>query len=297
MVPKRFVENLTVVICSTFLASFISYLSGFYPQYSFSITEILGSFSLLLIFCYVFYEPLSNWLWIISVRLKLRKPLIGIIRQNGCPAAYTSFTPDDWQMKLSDLALKIRFIQVSEISSKYAAIINPYGEEYPEEEMLTLKTFERIKRYIFNGGIFLCAGGLAFFYGYDFKTGRDVPLADELVLYMPHPVIPNAFTPQHVYPPIYSLNDTLLKRNFGVVTTWRDTERNPCFQHGSDRKFVGDIANIGGVSEILQFRAVREPMKRCIPFLRVTPQNWKGDVYALWAFHMEKGVLFFAALI
>lgn len=291
MVSQKFFEESTVIIFSAFIASLISYFIDVFPQQSSRIAIILGLFSCLFVVLTFSHKSLSNALWKLSMKRKLRKPRVGIIKQEGCPSPFTSYTPEDWKRRLTDLSLKCEFIHVSEISNKFATIINPYGEEYPEEDLLTLKTLERIKEYISDGGIFLCAGGLAFWYGFDFRMGREVPLAGEPTVYFPHPTIQGGLIPQQTYPPTYSLLDTPLKNNFGVVTTWRNTERDQCFQLGTDRNFVGDIANIGEIAEVLHFRAIREPIKRCIPFLRVTPHNWRGDVYPIAGVPYGKGCL------
>jgi len=255
--------------------------------------------SIIFIFIIVIYTPLSNWIWSNSMKRKLEQPIVGIISHNGCPSSFTDFTPQDWRDRLNQLSLRNELISVSQINGKYAAIINPCGEVYPEEELLTLKTFDRIKKYLLEGGLFLCAGGLAFFYGGDLRAqNRMVALADELPIYIPVPLTPQtppnlrgALEPAQLYPPRYTLVETPLRKNFGVVTTWRDTERNQCFQQGDDREFVGDIANQGGIDEVLHFRAVREPIRRCIPFLRVQPRNWLGDVYAIAGVPYGKGCL------
>jgi hypothetical protein len=294
MVSRRTVEELAIVVFSGLIASTTAYIIDLYPQESLAVTEILLGITIALFLLLILYRPLSDLIWTISIKWKLLHPVIGIIKQPGCQAMYTSFTPQDWKDAFDRLSLHCEFITVSEINDRFVAIINPYGEVYPEEELLTLKTFERVKKYISDGGIFHTAGGLAFFYGGDIRSpSRNVALADELQVFipLPPPLPAGALQPQNTYPPMYSLTSTLLQKNFGAVTTWRDTERSRCFQRGEDRRFVGDIANQGGIDEVLHFRAIREPLRRCLPFLRVQPANWQGDVYVIAGIPYGKGCL------
>jgi len=295
MALRRIVGELVIIAFSALIASTTAYLIDLYPQESLAISQILLSITVVLVLLLIVYKPISYLIWAISTKWKLTHPVIGILQQGGCQAMYTSFTPQDWKDTLNRLSLRSKFITISEINDRFVAIINPYGEVYPEEELLTLKTFERVKKYISDGGIFLCAGGLAFFYGGDIRSpGRNVALADELQVYIPLPSPPfpaGALQPQNTYPPMYSLTNTLLQKSFGVVTTWRNTERSQCFQRGEDRRFVGDIANEGGIDEVLHFRAIREPVRRCLPFLRVQPANWQGDVYVIAGVPYGKGCL------
>jgi hypothetical protein len=291
MVSRRFIGSAFTVLVSTFLAALISHIIGIFPGYSFVITIVFGVISFLLVPLYISHGWFSRQLWKLLTKWRLKNPTIGIVEQTGCPLMYTDFSPADWKRRLGALSVTTELISISKIDTKFAAIVNPYGETYPEEDLLSLKTLQKIKDYVRKGGIFVCAGGLAFFYGFDFKTGRNPALAKELDIYVQRspPATPLVLGPQRTYPPLYSLVDTPLVKHFKIVTTWRDTERNPVFQDPTDRRFVGDIANTGGISEVLQFRATREPIRKCIPFLRAT--STIGTVYVIAGVPLGKGCL------
>ena len=291
MVSRRFIGGAFTVLVSTFFAALISYIIGIFPDYSLAITIVLGVTSFLLVPFYVSYGWFSGQFWKMLAKRRLKNPTIGIIEESGCSLMYTDFTPADWKRRLNGLSVKAELISISKIDTKFVAIVNPYGETYPEEDLLSLKTFKKIDQYIRKGGIFVCAGGFAFFYGYDFKTKRSPSLAKELDIYVQRspPGQPLVLEPQRAYPPIYSLVNTPLTKHFKILTTWRDTERNPVFQDLTDRRFVGDITNTGGISEVLQFRAVREPIRKCIPFLRATSSI--GTVYVIAGVPVGRGCL------
>ena len=301
MLSKKFIANTFTVAFSCFLAVLISYVVGIYPTLFSKITIILGIWTLVLIPFYFLYSKISYAIFKAKMKWRLRNPKIGIIEQHGCPAPFTSFSPTDWKRRLDKLSVDTEIIPISAINNKYVAIINPYGETYPEEDLVNLKSFKRIKKYVSNGGIFVCAGGLAFFYGYDFKSDRNVPLGDPFLVYVQisPPNRPLVLTSQESYPS-YSLVNTILRKRFNILTSFGDTTRNTVFQTATDKKFAGDLVNIGGVSETLQFRAVREPTRRCIPFLRVRLQiaeDKQIELYVIAAVPRGKGCLMLCGMI
>lgn len=295
MLSKKFIANTFIVAFSSFLAVLVSYIVGLYPTLSPWVTIILGIWTLILIPFYFLHLKISYAIFKAKMKWRLRNPKIGIIEQHDCPAPSTSFSPANWKRCLDKLSVDSEIIPISAIDNKYVAIINPYGETYPEEDLVNLKSLKRIEKYISNGGIFVCGGGLAFFYGYDFKSDRNVPLGDPFLVYVQisSPNKPLILTSQESYPS-YSLVNTILRKRFNILTSFGDTTRNTVFQTAADRKFAGDLVNIGGVSETLQFRAVREPTRRCVPLLRTRLQiaeNKHVELYVVAAVPRGKGCL------
>jgi hypothetical protein len=68
-------------------------------------------------------------------------------------------------------------MKVEEISSRYAVIVNPYGEGYPEQDAVTLRTFSSIEDYVYNGGIFVSIGGYPFYWALDVASGDKIAMA------------------------------------------------------------------------------------------------------------------------
>jgi len=79
---------------------------------------------------------------------------------------YTKYSIKDWINALCQRGYNCENISVSSISDKYALILNPFGEEYPETDLNKLSSFNKIVEYISKGGVFVCAGGLPFWYAW-----------------------------------------------------------------------------------------------------------------------------------
>ncbi len=79
---------------------------------------------------------------------------------------YTKYSKKDWIDELRNKGYDCEDISISSISEKYALILNPFGEEYPETDLNKLSSFYKIGEYISKGGVFACAGGLPFWYAW-----------------------------------------------------------------------------------------------------------------------------------
>lgn len=81
----------------------------------------------------------------------------------------------------------------------------------------------------------------------------------------------------------------MVNQHFKVLTTGGDWEINPCHQQERDKQFVGDIRLNGNSERIYQFRAVRIPTRKYIPFLRATSSY--GEVYPIAGIPYGRGCL------
>lgn len=99
-------------------------------------------------------------------------PQIGLLngqvessRDHPCEKVSINIAPSAWKRALSAAVGRnnIRFIKVTDINDSYRIIINPFGDNFPEEDTDLHVSFSRIRRYISNGGIFVVTGG-AFFW-------------------------------------------------------------------------------------------------------------------------------------
>jgi hypothetical protein len=190
---------------------------------------------------------------------------------------YTEFTPNDW-VELLKKEFNVKLISSSQISNDYSAIINPFGESYPEEDLANLKVLKRIKEYIRKGGVFINIAGLAFFYMMDFKREIEGLTGQMATFYMggypggKHIVFKgliNTYKPALVLEPIIgavSLIDTWLYKNLGISTTKGDPR--PLLVYAEDPYFE-DL--VDDRTEVIEFRSAQ----RCetadvklIPILR-----------------------------
>jgi hypothetical protein len=238
----------------------------------------------------IFFSQIEKRVWLWNRGRKFRNPRVGLLLHEGCPILKL-VTPTDWRDGLQQKALTVKEIQISGLNSRYAIVLNPYGEFYPEEDSLAFLSFKKIRDYISSGGIFVCAHGLAFFYSYDMSTKKATPTGGEHTLYagtLSNNVV--LLQPAFSRAPLWSLVDTLLRREFRVLTTASDNPQTvSVYQLPEDKQWVGDLTNVGGSSTIEEFRAVREPAPRCIPLLRAKTDF--GEVYPMAAIPFGKGYL------
>lgn len=286
---KSVATKVIILLASVFLSTLIAAVSNLLSKDYFLYSSIILLITLIITATYLtFLERIDAYFWKKSVRRKFRKPLLGILKEEKCRYMFTRFTPEDWRNRFCE-KYKIKTISQCEIDNKFAVIINPYGESYPEEDLMEFKTLRRIEEYMANGGIFVHAGGLAFFYGWDGK--RNFPTGKELQLYQGTFSSPNSMIMQPIYaqPSPYSLVETLLRQRFRVATTMSSQSLVQVFQEKEDRNYVGDIEDTGGIRVAMEFRAIREPTPKCIPLLRA--KSVFGTVYPIAAIPYGRGYL------
>ncbi len=93
---------------------------------------------------------------------------------------FTKYSKKDWADALRQKGYDCEDISISSISDKYTLILNPFGEEYPETDLNMLSSFNKIVEYVSKGGVFVCAGGLSFWYAWlTPKTPTGVSLTKE----------------------------------------------------------------------------------------------------------------------
>jgi len=308
---KNELTALTVLTLSVTLSFFAGKLSGFLKGV-YEIYDLLVLTILMLSFVIVLSLRLyQNWIaernWKRKMAKKTRSPIIGILREPQCENSndghpYTSFLSNDWNNYFQRHDFTTEILSVGQMSDKYSVIINPYGEVYPEADPITLASFKSIRRYIRNGGIFVCAGGLAFFSCWDARTRRRVILSKEIQALGPRQQnarTQNILVPISFYPPFYSIVETLLKRNFGVfpIGDWGQNGANgvrnqtiTANQINEDIRYVGNLSNVGGTDQIDEFRSVTQATRRCIPFLRANIPNI-GEVYPIAGIPFYRGLL------
>jgi hypothetical protein len=77
---------------------------------------------------------------------------------------------------------EISRVNISQINNKYAVLINPFGEVYPENDLQDYNCFRIIENYFTDGGIFVGFGGLLFFYGWDVSHGTKKDISTNKVI-------------------------------------------------------------------------------------------------------------------
>lgn len=171
----------------------------------------------------------------------------------------TKYSVEDW---LAKIALKdkidVEKIHIVQINKKYDAIINPFGEVYPEENYDEKRTYNKIKNYIYEGGTFINAGGYPFFYCWDSLRGnREIALNIQRVVQTPE-----GLAIGHLF------SDTLVFKDFRALLSGLPATELEVFQTPEDITKIGDLVDVGGSNKVIQFRAVRPETPNSIPLLR-----------------------------
>lgn len=96
--------------------------------------------------------------------------LHGTERWGQCPAKYTNYGPDDWMSWFRSRDFEVEKIGVDGLESegveRFDAIINPFGEYYPEADSSDERTLHALRRYMDGGGSFVLTGGWPFYYAW-----------------------------------------------------------------------------------------------------------------------------------
>jgi len=267
MIERKNFENLLWVLTGAFFPFFIGYLIT--SEKSLKQTNLLFSwifFSGLYIIGTVFvwnYDIIDYEYWKIKMKRVLSLSMVGILNQEKVKLQFSSYTPNDWLSMLEGIGVKAKLISINEIDSNFSAIINPYGETYPEEDLIELTTYHKFIEYIKKGGIFVNVGGIPFYYGFDFKHNRNPTLSEEaktIVLYE------HALIEMPIYPPQFSLVKTQLNTSFKALTSWGESHKVNILQNEDEIKFIGNVTNIGETDAIFEFRSIREESRVYIPF-------------------------------
>lgn len=131
-----------------------------------------------------------------------------------------------WHRYLSRIPnVRTRSIAVSEMDNSLCAVINPFGEAYPEKPSASniFPAYGLIRDYIFFGGVFISCGGLPFTYYFDVISGlqhntsaivRNIPINIRLTMSQGRPQVQVLSTTLLV--------SNLIQRDFGIMTTMDD---------------------------------------------------------------------------
>jgi len=255
---KTFIVSLIVVI---FMATFTT----LYPKPTlYHYTSLL--FLIILIY-YLFLLLSKSFFKEISRKFKSIFPKIGILngsiysplREYKCRRSWTDVTASMWYAEivrsLKGKTLKrIKLIPASKINDSFSIIINPFGDNFPEEDIKLHKTFYRICEFIKSGGLFVCTGGS--FWAHQNTITSD---SEEWVFI-------------RTQDGMQSLKDSFFYKEFGVETTGnvlgQTQEPLPVdvYQKDEDVSSFGELIN-SNVS-VRRFRAITSRSSDYIPIIR-----------------------------
>jgi HEPN domain-containing protein len=220
--------------------------------------------------------------------------------EKRCEPTFAFKDADFWAthfnaLKRKETKYEVINISSSEISEEVALIINPFGEAYPESNIKRRDTYEQIKFFIENGGVFANTAGFAFFYSWDSVKGEKKAISEERFM-----LIPEGVNRVKGLQELLGFSGTLLYLDFGAFVT-SDMEGHTGAHEVETFQEKEDIAKFGKLAPIKlkEFRALRsETMKsvECIPILRAKCPVF-GEIYPIAAIKFGKGFLIVGGFI
>lgn len=228
-----------------------------------------------------------NWRRIISpIKVGVLKPFFDESKKGtACKIQFSAnsgwldfFNRIDAEKKQFD----VEEINWSDISGKYLIVINPFGEIFLENDKRNFTTYEKIKDFIAEGGIFCCTGGFPFYYFWNEILGKEIDTTpktrrvdEKLGLIMD---------------PRYFI-DSLITQDFGVKIPGfpEKPTLNHSYQEEADKEYFGDLTAVGGFDLVWEFRSISEKTDNAIPGLRIKGKD--ENRYALAAVPYGKGFI------
>jgi hypothetical protein len=213
------------------------------------------------------------------------------VGEHGCVRAWTDLTPSMWVEELKVyfgkyLNCKIKLITTSEIDDTYSVIVNPFGDNFPEEDLRFQKTFNKICDYINKKGFFVVTGGAFFWHQNTVASYKEEKFITKEI---------NGMQPLEYSP---------LSQVFGVNYTGDIIGKppmEPCqvdvYQQEKDKILFGDL--LTNVKTLKRFRATTNKSSDFVPVIRQSSLDvWSKDreIYPVAMIRYGDGFLIHAGL-
>ncbi len=202
--------------------------------------------------------------------------------EHRCTPTFSAVPQEYWSCLMSADDVNISYIMASEIDNRFDAIINPFGETFPEENWAEKKSYKRILEYIKKGGLFVNVAGFPFFYYWDPVGNRSIP-SGRLRPFL-DPATGRVLE-------FILFEDTLLYSDFSVQVDVSSPRQVTLTQETDDCRYVGDLLAIG-ISSVREFRAILAGNLNTIPLVRADGI----DVFPLSAVRLGAGHLLVCGL-
>jgi hypothetical protein len=321
------------------VASFLTAIASSFYDYFYRglnpLPAVLIPLVISLTFLFCWFQTYEKWYQILARRLlrsQFKNPKIAILSVRGIDEIETKkllrstvYTPEDWYSHLCSNNISAEKTIDLSMKNDCFIILNPFGELYLEEDTTNLKTFQKIKEYIKNGGVFVNTAGLAFWYmqnpkkTHDDLTGSMVETYEgevitEPIEWNPETKLERFSGPKlqtneegvrtklkiHLTPVVIPgnsyLTDTWLYKNFGVHTTLGD--KRPL-----KAKNAAHFDIIEGESEVLEFRSAlrcESAEAQLIPIIQGEfeyQKDRKVDCYPIAAVKYGRGYLILNGMV
>jgi hypothetical protein len=155
-------------------------------------------------------------------------------------------------------------------------VVNPFGEVYPESDFLSNSSASSIRRYVWDGGVYVNVAGIPFWYRYDTRTGRRETAGR----------VEGIFEGRAKW--ISLFHDT-----FPNLDPSSEPKVVRCHQLDEEKHRFGDIASAGGEDTVGMFRANPLNPPRLIPMLRDAEEKH----CIIGAYQFGDGAFIFASLV
>lgn len=209
-----------------------------------------------------FHSLINKWTKV-RRRKRFKNPYVivldGRLEEHGpadTPLIFTTKRPDDWLNKLRKQQPNWR-VELGSIRQVIAEapdiVVNPFGEAYPEEDLSLHTTLTQIRDYVYGGGVYVNVAGYPFWYKYNPVTqvraeaGRWEKQSPNLMVLKPL-----------LQDTLLAISPVMLGGPQIVATTQEDSERER----------FGEIAGVGGCTDVKMFRQYQISTQQMIPMLR-----------------------------
>jgi HEPN domain-containing protein len=192
-----------------------------------------------------------------------------------------------------DVQFEIEEIKAEDISEKYAIILNPFGEAYPEIDIKEKPIFSMLKDYIEMGGVYANTGGFPFFYAWNVVATKDnlQPLCDKILMMPKEVKIEGTNISIKNFQEYLEFTGSLLFKEFAAIPT-------PVSKKRKVRQEKADVTNFGdllpGVGEVKEFRAIPKSIE-CLPIVRAEDEI-SAEIYPICALKRGQGYLLLAGM-
>ena len=120
----------------------------------------------------------------LGARRRRKRPKIGILNdmewgsEFGRVSTWTDISPSEWQYEIDQRAsgkgvkLPVELMGTSSDFDPYAVIVNPYGGTYPERDLISFQTLNKIFQYVQDGGVFVNVADIPGYWAYHPMLGK-----------------------------------------------------------------------------------------------------------------------------
>ena len=118
------------------------------------------------------------------LRARRKRPKIGILNdmewdsEFGKVSTWTDISPSEWKSEIDEQAsgkgvqLPVELMGTSSDFDPYAVIVNPYGGTYPERDLISFQTLNKIFQYVQEGGVFVNVADIPGYWAYHPMLGK-----------------------------------------------------------------------------------------------------------------------------